>query len=141
MTCWCLLWHPPRRIIKKSIFIFRMEGEQPHQNVLLSHCPFATRSLPDTTAGRAAPSGPPSCWLTALWRTSDVKVENISLSTLLQTEPCIFRLLLTLWIPLTLNSEDLTIKVSRFQALSPTEGSTFQFVKVLKLSDNGAQRS
>ena len=37
---------------KSKIFIFRIEGEQPHQHLLLLHCLVATRSLPNTTAGR-----------------------------------------------------------------------------------------
>jgi hypothetical protein len=37
---------------KSKIFIFRIEGEQPHQHLLLLHRLFVNRSQSNTTAGR-----------------------------------------------------------------------------------------
>ena len=69
---------------KAKIFIFRIEGEQAHQHLLLLHRLFVTRSLPNTTAGRPRrPAVVLDCDLVAKRR---CKVENISVSTLLQTE-------------------------------------------------------
>ncbi len=37
---------------KSKIFIFRIDGEQPHQGLYLLHRFWVDRSLPNTTAGR-----------------------------------------------------------------------------------------
>ena len=69
-----------------KIFIFDIEGEQPHQYLFFS-IPFSPPGC-YTTRRRAAPGGLPSCWIAAWWRKGDVKAENVSVA--LQTEKYMF---------------------------------------------------